>query len=443
MPWVAGRERPAPKEGRRAEVCARWRWRKVHGWAGGRSEPAPGAPVGLLGATFGIRLDRWALRWRFGPPQPTPLDITGVSPRSPQVLRLALPRTLSSLSRAFHGAVLEFRALSESLHSRVPPQAPHPSDHSPAAIAGLATGARSPAIADLATIAGDIKLAHSVFALPFAALAAFLAAKPSPGAAIEWPRFAGQLLLVILAMVLARTAAMLANRLIDHRLDRDNPRTAQRAIPAGRLSPKRAAMALGLFALLFMACCAGFLVFGNPWPLVLGLPVLAWICAYGYLKRFTALCHLYLGSSLAISPLCAAIAVDPAQLAQPTLWLLSAMVLCWVGGFDVIYALQDVEVDRRQGLFSMPSRWGVSRAMWVSRGLHLVAAASLWIAVLRDPRFAWPMVAAAAMVTAILAIEHLTVHRWGTSRLALSFFTLNGLISCVVGAVGVVEVLRA
>lgn len=300
---------------------------------------------------------------------------------------------------------------------------------------------------DLKAIAGDIKLAHSIFALPFAVLAAFLAASPSTAdgsadAAIDWRRFAGQLALVVAAMVMARTAAMLANRILDRDLDRENPRTAGRAIPSGRLTVWRAGGALLAVGIGFVMVCAGFLLFANPWPLILSLPVLAWICAYGWFKRFTSLCHLYLGSSLAISPLAAAIAVDPRQLSQPVLWLLSAMVLCWVSGFDVIYALQDVETDRRQRLFSMPSRWGVERALWVSRGLHAVAATCLWAAAVWDPRFGAPMMAAAALVTALLLIEHLTVHRWGTSRLALTFFTLNGVISCVVGTVGVLEVLR-
>jgi len=241
-------------------------------------------------------------------------------------------------------------------------------------------------------------------------------------------------------MVLARTAAMLANRLLDRELDRENPRTAGRAIPSGRLPARRAALVLAVTAVAFIALCGGFLAFGNPWPLMLSLPVLGWICAYGWFKRFTSLCHLYLGSSLALSPLAAAIAIDASQLGQSTLWLLSLMVFCWVSGFDVIYALQDVDADRRQGLHSMPSRWGVGPAMWTSRALHIIAAASLWAAAATDPRFGWPMLGAAALVTVLLLVEHLTVHRWGTSKMALSFFTLNGVISCVVGVVGVVEV---
>jgi 4-hydroxybenzoate polyprenyltransferase len=294
----------------------------------------------------------------------------------------------------------------------------------------------------LRLIATDIKLAHSVFALPFALLAAFLAAKPI-GAPIHWGRFVGQLLLVMAAMVLARTVAMLANRLLDRDIDRGNPRTAGRALPSGQLSPRAALGALLACAAGFMLACAAFAAaFGNWWPLILGAPVLAWISAYGLLKRFTAWCHLYLGSSLAISPLAAAVALDPAAIGHmPALWLLSAMVLCWVAGFDVIYALQDVEIDRAQGWFSLPSRLGVANALLVSRGLHVAAAACLLAAWSVDGRFGVLFGVGVVAVTALLLCEHLSVSRWGTSRMALAFFTLNGVISCLLGLLGVADVL--
>ncbi|HMN96801.1 MAG TPA: UbiA-like polyprenyltransferase [Phycisphaerales bacterium] len=312
------------------------------------------------------------------------------------------------------------------------------------------TGLVSALASDGAAIAADIKLAHSVFALPFALLAAFLAAAPAGASAtagpsaVDWPRFGLQLGLVVLAMVAARSAAMLANRYLDRAIDAENPRTAGRALPAGRLTPRRVLLAIGVAGAAFIVVAAAFgFLFGNWWPLALALPVLAWICAYGWLKRFTALCHLYLGSSLAISPIAAAIAVDPAQAFQPTLWLLAAMVLCWVAGFDVIYALQDVECDRRQGLHSVPSRWGVGAALWASRGLHLLALALLWRVALGDPRFGIAMTVAAAITSLLLLIEHATVLRWGTSRMALTFFTLNGVISCIIGGLGIVDVLRS
>ena len=123
------------------------------------------------------------------------------------------------------------------------------------------------------------------------------------------------------------------------------------------------------------------------------------------------------------------------------LWLLSAMVLGWVAGFDVIYALQDVDVDREEGLHSLPSRLGPKRAMWVSRLLHLGAAACLIIATIIDPRLTWLFGAGVAIVIGLLIYEHLTVSRWGTTKIALAFFTINGVISCVLGGLGVADVL--
>ena len=230
--------------------------------------------------------------------------------------------------------------------------------------------------ASLRLIATDIKIAHSIFALPFALLAAFMAAKADE-AEIDWSRFAGQLVLIVLAMVFARTVAMLANRILDRNLDAENPRTAGRALPSGKLSLKSAIGVMMLCVILFMLVCSAFgFLYANWWPAILGMPVLIWISAYALLKRFTTLCHLYLGSSLALSPLAAAIAIQPESvMQQPALWLLAGMVLCWVAGFDIIYALQDLETDLKQGLHSIPSRFGTSGGMWISRGLHLIASA--------------------------------------------------------------------
>lgn len=292
-------------------------------------------------------------------------------------------------------------------------------------------------------IAGDIKLAHSVFAMPFAILAAVVAAAGLDSSGIDWRRFAGQLVLIVLAMVFARTAAMLANRLLDWKIDKANPRTVQRAIPSGRLAAWQALLAFVVCGAAFVLVCASFgWLHRNWWPLFLALPVLTWICMYPLLKRFTALCHLYLGSSLAISPLAAAIAVDPHALANQTaLWLLSGMVLCWVAGFDIIYALQDVDIDREQGLFSIPSRWGISQALWISRALHAFAAACLFAVVWIDHRLSIIFGIGAAIVSLLLVYEHLTVARWGTTKIALAFFMLNGIISCLLGALGVIDVL--
>ena len=294
-------------------------------------------------------------------------------------------------------------------------------------------------IHQLRTIAADIKIAHSVFALPFAVLAAFMAASFADGR-IHWGSFTGQLILILVAMILARTAAMIANRLLDARLDAQNPRTASRAIPSGRLTPSQARTAWTVSALGFMICCALFgILYDNWWPSVLGLPVLGWVSLYGLSKRFTQFCHLWLGSSLALSPLAAAIAVDPGSLGSPGIWFLSAMVLFWVAGFDIIYALQDLEVDQEQGLHSMPSRLGVSRALIAARVMHVIAVLCLLGVATSVPDLGALMLIVSGGVAALLVFEHLTVVRWGTSRMALTFFLLNGLVSCLIGIAGVID----
>ena len=300
------------------------------------------------------------------------------------------------------------------------------------------------AITAVRVIAEDIKLAHSVFALPFAVLGASLAAFHAGDGRIDWGTFVLPLGLVVIAMVFARTAAMLANRILDHRIDAGNPRTSGRAIPSGRLDLRTAVVAFTIACLGFLVICGLFgILRDNWWPAILGVPVLAWITSYGLFKRFTWFCHLWLGASLALSPVAAAIAIDPSSLAGPSLWLLSGMVLFWVAGFDVIYALQDVEVDRRDGLNSIPARFGVDGALWFSRFLHLASLACLVGVSVWTPGLGRGFQAAVVLVALLLLVEHLTVRRWGTTRMALTFVTLNGLVSIVVGLVGVVELASA
>jgi 4-hydroxybenzoate polyprenyltransferase len=215
----------------------------------------------------------------------------------------------------------------------------------------------------LATFARDIKIGHTVFALPFALLSTFIAAD-------GWPPL-GKLVLILLCMVTARSLAMAANRLLDAQLDALNPRTARRAIPAGTLSRTFYLMISLLCAVAFIASTASFYVlYRNPWPLWLSVPVLAFLCAYPLLKRFTRLCHYYLGMALGLAPVCAWIAVR-GVLAPPPLWMAGA-VLCWTAGFDIIYACQDYESDVAGGVFSVPARLGIRRALWVARFTHVV-----------------------------------------------------------------------
>lgn len=297
-----------------------------------------------------------------------------------------------------------------------------------------------PTVTAAREIARDIKLAHSVFALPFAALGAVFAVTRS--AQPDWSRFAVDAGLVLGCMVCARTAAMIANRYVDRALDARNPRTAGRALPAGRLSARAAVVAYVLASCGFVGCALQFgTLHGNWWPAMLALPVLAWISVYGYFKRFTALCHVWLGASLAISPVAAALAVAPEALSYAAPWLMAGMVLCWVAGFDIIYALQDVEVDRREGLHSAPSKLGTSGAMWAARLLHVGALAFLAALWRSDEAFGPLFGAAVTLVAALLVVEHATVHRWGTSKIAATFTTVNGAVSVLVGAAGIVSLL--
>jgi 4-hydroxybenzoate polyprenyltransferase len=292
------------------------------------------------------------------------------------------------------------------------------------------------AVRALTAAASDIKLHHSVFALPFALLGACLAAVTPEG--LAWGGLAVQLALVVFCMVSARTAAMLANRIVDAGLDARNARTAGRAIPSGRLSRRAAVGLLVASVVAFQLGTLAFIfAFSNRWPMLLSLPVLLWLVLYPYTKRFTWLCHAWLGASLAMSVPAAALAIRPESLAQPAVWWLAGMVMLWVTGFDVIYALQDVETDRREGLYSMPARLGTGPSLALSLLMHIGAVVCLVLAWRSEPRLGAGFGVAIALVVALLGVEHATVRRWGTSRMALTFFTLNGCVSIVLGVAGI------
>lgn len=288
----------------------------------------------------------------------------------------------------------------------------------------------------LIAVARDIKLSHTVFAMPFALLATFLSA----GWTGRLPSIA-EFVLIVACMFLARTVAMTVNRLADAKLDASNPRTAGRALPSGRLDRRFVLLTAGLCSILFMIVCGGFWLFrGNTWPAILSPLVLVYLSGYSYTKRFTWLCHVYLGTALALSPIAASIAIEPGYLANAQPWLLAGMVACWVGGFDVIYALQDIEHDQSLGLFSMPSRLGSDTSLWVSRFLHLCAAGcllGLWYA---SPRLGALFLIAACITDALLLLEHALVWRSKTHHINIAFLTVNGIISLLLGAVGILEV---
>ena len=285
----------------------------------------------------------------------------------------------------------------------------------------------------------DIKIAHTIFAMPFAILGGFIAATNEGN--MQWSTFLWQLLLVVGCMFFARNVAMLANRIFDKDIDSQNPRTNQRVIASGEVSIKIAVVYAFINAILFVVLAGLFTLWENQWPLNLSVPVLLCLVTYPHLKRFTWLCHIYLGASLALSPLAAAIAIEPETLLHLPIWLLSGAVLCWVAGFDIIYALQDVECDKRDNLKSMPASLGVKPAMLISQFLHCLCVALLFGVTATEPKLGWFFLSAVFVIAGLLTYEHLTVKKWGTTKIALTFFTLNGVVSLVLGGAGVVDLL--
>ena len=285
----------------------------------------------------------------------------------------------------------------------------------------------------------DIKIAHTVFAMPFALLGGVMAG--TSDGAIKWDIFAWQLLLIVGCMFFARNVAMLANRIFDRDIDADNPRTKKRVVASGEVSTKTASVFAFINAILFVVLTGFFLIWNNSWPLNLSVPVLLLLVTYPYLKRFTWLCHVYLGAALALSPLAAAIAVEPETLSHAPIWLLSGAVLCWVAGFDIIYALQDIEVDRRDNLKSMPASLGKKPAMLISQFLHCLCIAMLFGVASLETKLGWFFLVAVITTAMLLIYEHITVKKWGTTKIALTFFTLNGVVSLVLGISGILDLL--
>jgi len=267
------------------------------------------------------------------------------------------------------------------------------------------------------TVLEMIKFEHSVFALPFALVGALLAAREG-GALPSWR----QILWIVVAMVGARSAAMTMNRIADVEFDRRNPRTANRALPKGELS-------LG-FAWMFTILASAVLVLAawqlNLLALKLSPVALAILFFYSYTKRFTAWSHFVLGFCLGISPAAAWIAIRGSL--DWRMLILCAAVTLWVGGFDVLYACQDVEFDTSVGLHSIPKRLGIARALLFARVVHLAMVALLiWLATAFH--LAWPAWAGIAVVALLLGYEHSLVKPNDLSKMNAAFFAVNGYIS--------------
>jgi 4-hydroxybenzoate polyprenyltransferase len=270
----------------------------------------------------------------------------------------------------------------------------------------------------LRTVLEMIKFEHSVFALPFALTGALLAARfTSKG----WPSWR-QFLWIVVAMVAARSAAMTINRIADVRFDKENPRTAGRALPSGALSVGFAwAFTLGAIAAFLLAAWQL-----NPLALKLAPAALFVLFFYSFTKRFTSWSHIFLGFALGISPAAAWIAISGSL--DRRMLILSAAVTLWVGGFDVLYACQDVDFDRRAGLFSAPKRFGIANALLIARGMHVAVVGLLaWLAA--SFALPWPAWTGIVVVAALLAYEHSLLKANDLSKLDAAFFTMNGYIS--------------
>jgi 4-hydroxybenzoate polyprenyltransferase len=292
-----------------------------------------------------------------------------------------------------------------------------------------------------------IKFAHTLFALPFAALAAFWARAGPP----DWLEAA----LLLVAMVSARTAAMAFNRVADAELDRANPRTRDRAIPAGRLSRRSVAVLAAASAAVFLATAGAFYFYpvpGNFWPALLALPVLAVLVAYSYTKRFTLLTHFVLGLALGLSPVGVWIALTGRLALAPV--LLGLAVMLWTAGFDILYSLQDLDHDRRSGLRSIPARLGPRRALLVARLLHLATVAlvlAVYFLSSGGPPpgdrlgltiiLGRPYLTGALMLGLLLLFEHWLVRADDLRRLNHAFFTTNAAGSLLFALLGIADVM--
>jgi 4-hydroxybenzoate polyprenyltransferase len=278
-----------------------------------------------------------------------------------------------------------------------------------------------------------IRFSHTLFALPFALLAALMAwavQNAEPGLSPwRWRELAG----IVLCMVTARSAAMAFNRIADRKLDAENPRTQGRHIPSGVLG-------VGSVTLFTAVCAAGFiastlLFLPNRLPLYLSLPVLVFLLGYSYAKRWTILAHFWLGTALMLAPVAAWIAVTGGVAWPPV--VVGGAVLLWVAGFDIIYACQDVEADRRQGLRSVPAAVGVRRALRLAAVCHLGTVVLLAYLPMVYPPLGWIYGTGIVAVAALLVYEHWLVRPDDLTRVNVAFFQVNAVISLgllVVGA---------
>ncbi len=278
-----------------------------------------------------------------------------------------------------------------------------------------------------------IRFSHTIFAMPFAVLAAALAWKDEPA---RWQDSVG----IILCMVFARSAAMAFNRVVDRRIDAANPRTAARHLPAGTLS-------VGVVWVFTVACSAAFvastLLFyvrepENPWPLYGSVPVLLFILGYSLAKRFTSLAHFWLGAALMLAPVAAWIAVKGlTDMTVPL--LLGGAVAFWVGGFDILYACQDAKFDKEAGLHSVPARFGIVKSLRIAAACHCVMFGLLVGLYFASPHLGVVFLAGLGAVGTLLVYEHRLVRPDDLTQVNRAFFHVNGVISLGLLAVVLVQ----
>lgn len=266
-----------------------------------------------------------------------------------------------------------------------------------------------------------IKFEHTIFALPFAFMGAVIGSVSMTGSFPTWAAIGW----ITLAMIGARSAAMGLNRVIDRTIDKKNPRTAERAIPAGLLSSLEVYLFIAVsFVLLFVAT-------SNLEPLSMKLLPIAvfFLVIYSYTKRFTWACHLILGLTIGLAPLGGWVAVTGSI--DWTALVFYLTVAFWIAGFDIIYACQDFEFDRKQGLYSIPSRFGLNKALHIAKWMHLLTAIGLVSLIFITP-LNWIYFIGAIIAVGILLYEHLLVKADDLSKVNVAFFTMNGVLSILI-----------
>lgn len=275
-----------------------------------------------------------------------------------------------------------------------------------------------------------VRFSHTVFALPFALLAAVLA-WVQPGSEFRIQDAVG----IVLCMIFARSAAMAFNRLVDRDVDGKNPRTAIRHLPAGLLSVKAVTAMTIICSLAFIASCLIFLP--KRLPILLSVPVLLFLLGYSYTKRWTSLCHYWLSAALMMSPIAAWIAVRDEFALQPA--LLGAVIFFWVGGFDIIYACQDADFDSNHGMRSIPATFGVAAALRIAFFSHLITIGML-VLLWYLTGLGIVFLCGVGIISLLLLYQHSLVRPDDLRRVNIAFFNVNAVVSFGILAAGCIDI---